>query len=182
MRVGVDIDDVLYPWFGLAHEACIRMGLAAISSPLPSTWSPFDEYGCTADEWYFALAEATVSGRLYGGSPIPGAVLGLQRLRDAGHSVHLVTARGFLAHGELIKAQTVQWISDYAVPHDTLTFAKDKTLVRTDVFADDAEHNLAALARAGVRTCLIDAPHNQHVVHGWRAGTFTDFVEGLLSE
>ena len=112
----------------------------------------------------------------------PGVRDALLRLQGNGHTVHLVTARGFLAHGDLIKMQTLQWISDYAIPHDTLTFAKDKTLVRTDVFADDAEHNLSTLTAAGVRTCLIDAPHNQHVMHDWRAPSFADFVEELLGE
>lgn len=180
MRVGIDIDDVLFDWYGRAHAACERAGIT--NGITPRTWAPGDEYGCGLDPWLEALAAATLDGSLYSGDPIPGATDALARLRDAGHTVHLVTARGFLQWGDLIRQQTVQWISDHEIPHDTLTFAKDKTLIRTDVFADDAEHNVAMLAAAGVRVCLIDAPHNQHVAHDWRAQHVADFVERLLGE
>lgn len=180
MRIGVDVDDVLFDWYGRAHEACMAAGITG--SVTPFTWSPFEEYGCTAQAWYDALEVATLDGSLYSGEPLPGAVEALERLREAGHSIHLVTARGFLAHGDLIKRQTIDWIIDYRVPHDTLTFSRDKTLVRVDVFADDSERNITQLVAAGVRCCLIDADHNRHATHPWRAPSFAAFVDGLLGE
>lgn len=179
MRVGVDVDDVLFPWYERAHAACVAAGIT--NGVEPCTWSPFDEYGCEPQAWYDALEVATLSGELYSGDPYPGAVDALIRLQDAGHSVHLVTARGFLAHGNLIKAQTVEWLGTYGVPHDTLTFSPDKTIVRTDVFADDSERNVTALRAAGIRVCLIDAPHNRHMT-GHRDASVAEFVDEILNE
>src|SRR5690606_4981653 len=126
----------------------------------PSSWSPFNEYGCPAEQWYAVLAEATLTGDLYGGDPYPGVQDALQSLRDAGHTVHLVTARGFLQHGHLIREATVKWIAEHEIPHDTLTFSKRKAVVVTDWFIDDSEKNVRELLAAGVTTYLLSQPHN----------------------
>jgi hypothetical protein len=178
MKVGIDIDDVLFPWYEKAHAACVAAGVT--NGVEPSTWSPADEYGCSLDEWYAILERVTLDGTLYSGDPYPNAIESLERLHAAGHSIHLVTARGFLAHGHLIRSQTVQWLADYSVPHDTLTFSKDKTVVAVDVFADDSEKNLRELLAAGVACCLIDAPHNRHVEHDYRLAGIAEFVTDIL--
>lgn len=178
IRIGVDIDDVLFDWYGRAHAACDSAGITG--GVEPSTWSPHEEYGCTLQAWLDVLTAVTLDGSLYGGEPLPGAMDALHALREAGHSIHLVTARGFLSHGDLIKQQTIAWISDYAVPHDTLTFSKDKTIIRTDVFADDSERNIKALTDAGVPCCMIRAAHNQHFKHPWSVSTFADFAYSLV--
>lgn len=180
MRVGVDVDDVLFPWYERAHAACVLAGIT--NGVEPSTWSPFDEYGCEPQAWYDALEVATLDGSLYSGEPYPGAVEALARLQAAGHSVHLVTARGFLAHGNQIKAQTIEWLNDFNVPHDTVTFSRDKTLVRVDVFADDSERNVTQLRDAGIPVHLIDAPHNQHLTGWHRDPSFAAFVDEILED
>jgi len=174
MKVGVDIDDVLFPWYDKAHAACVAAGIA--NGVEPTTWSPHEEYGRTLQEWLDVLEAVTLDGTLYTGKPYPGAVEALGRLHDAGHSIHLVTARGFLAHGHLIREHTVQWLAEYAIPHDTLTFSKDKTIVTTDIFADDSERNIEALIAAGISCVLIDAPHNHHVEH-YRVPGIAEFVD-----
>lgn len=178
MRIGVDIDDVLFPWYDKAHAACLAAGIT--NGVEPSTWTPSDEYGCTLQDWLDALEVATLDGSLYRGAPYPGAVDALDRLRAAGHSIHLVTARGFLVHGDLIRRHTVEWVAEYRVPHDTLTFSKDKTIVRADVFVDDSEKNIRELNAAGIPCCMVDAAHNRHVEHDWRVASIAEFVDGLL--
>lgn len=178
MKIGIDIDDVLFPWYAGAHRACEAAGIT--NGVTPRTWTPSDEYGCSLQDWLDVLAAVTLDGTLYGGEPYPGAADALTRLHDAGHTIHLVTARGFLQHGNLIKRQTVDWLDRYAIPHDTLTFSKDKTLVPVDVFADDSERNVRQLTAAGTPVCLIEAEHNGHVIHEWRAATITDFVNDVL--
>jgi hypothetical protein len=158
MRIGIDIDDVLYPWYVTAHGICERAGIT--NGVTPSSWRAYEDYGCTDEAWYAALAAATLTGELYEAAPLEDAAVQLQRLRDAGHTVHLVTARGFMQHGDLIKAWTIRWILDHEVPHDSLTFSRDKTLVRTDAFLDDAPHNYDELLAAGVAVWLLHAPHN----------------------
>jgi 5'(3')-deoxyribonucleotidase len=180
MRLGIDIDDVLFPWFTTAHAICEAAGIT--NGVVPSSWTCHEDYGCTLQEWLDVLAAATRDGSLYAGAPIPGSVEALHRLADAGHSLHIITARGFFAHGDLIRRHTVEWLADYGVPHDSLTFVKDKTLVRVDAAVDDSWKNVQALTAAGVPTWLVDAPHNQDAVHHTRVPSVVEFAEAILSK
>lgn len=181
LRIGVDIDDVLFPWYETAHTICEAAGIT--NGATPTTWSPHEQYGCTLDQWLEVLSDATVDGTLYGGAPYPGTVEALTRLRDAGHTVHLVTARGFLAHGDLIREQTIKWLADHAIPHDTLTFSKRKAVVRTDYFIDDSEKNVKELAdlHDGPIVYLLDQPHNRHFYWPRRIYSFTEFADDILT-
>lgn len=154
-RVGIDVDDVIYPWYDTAHAICKREGLAGDVDP--RTWRVHEEYGVTLEEWV-AVLEAN-NEELYSAPPLPGAVESVQRLKDAGHSIHVVTARGHFAGGDYIKQATVRWLADWKIPYDTLTFATDKTLVRVDWFADDREQHVIDMRNAGVpHAYVIDRP------------------------
>lgn len=131
-------------------------------------------------DWLDVMEGGTLSGSLYSGDPYPGAVEALERLELAGHSIHLVTARGFFQQGHLIRSQTINWLTYYGVPHDTLTFAKDKTIVNCDVFVDDSAKNVAALEAAGVPTWMVNQPHNAHFIHRWRVDHVSEFVDAVL--
>lgn len=179
MKVGVDIDDCIYPWFDIAHRACVEDAIT--NDVTPSQWECWLDYGCSKDDWLGVMERATLDGSLYNGDPIPGAVEALHALRNAGHSLHIVTARGFFVHGDLIRHHTVSWLSAWDVPHDTLTFAKDKTLVRTDVFVDDSWRNVQALTAAGIPTWMVDAPHNREAVHDLRVPSVVEFAAAILA-
>lgn len=178
MRIGIDIDDVLFDWFARAHTACVIEGITNGASP--TRWEMYLDYGCTMDRWLKVMAKATLDGSLYVGPPMEGAVAALEDLARAGHSLHIVTARGFFQHGDLIRRHTIEWLRDYNVPHDSLTFAKDKTLVRTDVFVDDSVKNYTDLTLAGTPTWLVDAPHNQGFVTDFRVPSVVEFANAVL--
>lgn len=180
MRIGVDIDDVLFPWYEKAHQACVDAGIT--NGVQPTTWSPHEEYGCTAQDWFDVLEEATLNGSLYSGPPYLGAVDALWRLQNAGHTIHLITARGFFVFGDLIREQTIEWLEHHDVPHDSLTFSQDKTAIPVDVFIDDSAKNCAALVAAGVRTFMVNQPHNTHADHELRVDHICEFVDQILAE
>jgi len=178
LNIGVDMDDCILGWYGRAHEASERAGIT--NGVQPKSWAPHKEYGCKDQDWFDALEVATLDGSLYLYiEPFPGAVEALQRLVDAGHQVHIVTARGFFAHGDLIRAQTVEWLARYNVPHHSLTFTKDKTIMRLDAFVDDAIHNVEAL-REHMPTAMVNQPHNEGFEHAWRVNSITEFVDEVL--
>lgn len=160
--VGVDVDDVLYAWFDAAHRLSEAAGITR--GVAPTSWNPWEDYGCTIEQWHAVLAVGAETGELYRDDPMPDAITSLQALKDAGHAVHLVTARGLLANGHLIREHTVRWLHDHQVPHDTLTFSKDKSIVRTDYFIDDNAGNIHAVVKAGSHGMLIDRPWNQGAV------------------
>jgi 5'(3')-deoxyribonucleotidase len=179
MRIGVDVDDVLFPWFDLAHAACERHGIT--NGRHPAQWQCWLDYGCTKEEWLFVMERATLDGTLYNGDPYPGAIEALSDLADAGHTLHIVTARGFFQHGDLIRRHTVEWLRDHDVPHNSLTFTKDKTFVRTDVFVDDSCKNVCELEAAGIPTWMVDAPHNQDVTDHRRVASVREFADVILA-
>lgn len=161
----VDYDDVLYPWSTRAHQRCEAAGIT--NGKVVTQWHMWEDYGCTADELWEVLRAATLDGSLYDAPMIPGALIQVHRLRNLGHRVHIVTARGFGENGELIQAITRDQIRSENVPLDSLTFAKDKAAVAAELGAyvvavDDGLHNYDALDAAGVHVSLMDACHNQH--------------------
>jgi len=177
LTVGIDIDDVLFPWYDLAHEASVAAGIT--NGVTPSSWAPFQDYGCTDQAWFDVLAGALHAG-MYEAPPIPGAVEAVRRIADAGHSIHIVTARGLLAHGLTIKAATVAWIETHDVPHDALHFAGDKTTVRTDVFVDDHLKHTTALEAVGTMTWLVDRVYNRTEAHPRRISHISEFADALV--
>jgi len=182
MKIGVDIDDVLYPWYDTAHEVCVRAGIT--NGVTPTQWDVPADYGCTLEEWIATLQGGTLDGSLYSGPPYPGVLRSLERLVEAGHTIHLVTARGWLQHGHEIKRHTVAWLREWEVPYSSLTFSRDKTILAADVFVDDSPTNYDTLWQAGLACFLIDQPWNQDVpafFDGSRVLSFNHFTELVMS-
>lgn len=176
LTVGIDIDDVLFPWYDLAHAASEKAGIT--NGVTPTQWAPYLEYGCTDREWFDVLDTALFEG-MYLRAPLPGAIAAVRRIYEAGHQVHLVTARGALANGPSIKAATVEWINTFGVPYHGLHFTVDKTLVRVDVAIDDSPRNTDALEGAGVLTYLVDRPYNRDHDHPRRITHISEFATAL---
>jgi hypothetical protein len=187
--VGVDIDDVLHPWYNTAHELSVAAGIT--NGVTPKTWRMADEYGCDLDAWVEVLERATKEGTLYGVPPIPGAVEALRRLHWAGHRIHLVTARGTAVWQSPvqqmeIRRQTRNWVEEYAVPHATLSFESDKPRAARDLeldyFIDDGVHNFQDLELVGppLQTYLMTAPHNGDFWTPFRVGTMDEFVDLVI--
>ena len=184
--VGVDIDDVLHPWYDTAHQLAVAAGIT--NGVTPTTWRMATEYGCDLDVWVSVLEEATWKGTLYGVPPIPGRVEALRRLLFDGHRIHLVTARGTAAWTTPeqrfeIQQQTKIWIEEFAVPHDTLTFESDKPSVALrldlDYFIDDGVHNFQDLEQLAetCETYLMTAPHNESFYTPFRLNSMDEFVD-----
>lgn len=179
MNLGVDIDDVIYPWFDVAHEVCTFYGID--NGRVPSSWHCWEDYGCTEDEWIEAIENATRTGWLYqAGDPIPGAITALHALKEAGHKIHLITARGFFRYPWAIKRETVHWLHEWDIPYDSLTFTQDKSLYRMDLFIDDSIKNVADIRMAGVPCFLADAPHNQDIEDEQRVSGLAEFASIIL--
>lgn len=161
----IDIDEPLFPWASSVHEACREAGLHDL--PEWATWHMWEDYGCEKDLWLEVVARLTADGMYLNTPPIPGAAEALRLLKWEGHRIHLVTARGHAAFADEIRDWTQQWVDEFAVPHDTLTFADDKVKAMADLGVvfdsaiDDGAHNYEALAAAGVEVQLLDQPHNR---------------------
>lgn len=161
LNIGLDIDDVLFPWSRYAHEACEAAGVTNGASI--TQWSFYKDYGITSERLWEVLNAAYVSGMLLR-SPVEGAVSALRALVDLGHTVHLVTARGVSEHDSvraLVRNDTKNWLHRYGLPHHSLTFTEDKRTVETDYFVDDSLTHYDTLDAAGRRVFLHEAQHNK---------------------
>ena len=179
LSVGIDIDDVLYPWYDTAHEICMAAGIT--NGRKPTTWAPHEEYECEHQAWIDALAGPTLDGSLYAAEPFSGVQEQLGRLRTEGHYVHLVTARGAWQHSEAVRAHTAAWVDKHAIPHDSLTFAQSKAGAGSfDFFLDDHVRNYNELDAAGVNVYLHTRPWNAQVDDARRVPTLKAFVDLVL--
>lgn len=187
----IDIDDVLFPWADSIHQRAHIAGLHDGTKPY-SSWSMWEDYGCSKEAWLEVVDKATADG-MYHEPPMPGQVEALRRLWWEGVQIHLVTARGFMAYADEIRAWTHDWVEEFAVPHHTLSFAKDKVAeqavlgVRFDYAIDDGVHNFVALREDGIRALLVDRPHNQNLKVAWhpygeRITGMDDFANIILKE
>lgn len=185
-RVGVDIDDVLMPW---AETAVGLTQHLSGGQPAAEHWHYWREWPCTDRQVWDVLDEATVSGGLYDLPPYDGVLDELTRLSEGGCSIHLITARGFVGqYAGLIRRLTTEWVETWGVPHDTLTFAKDKAAIAYGSgwwFVDDSVRNYDALAAAGVNARLLNRPHNRPeggVDLRARVSTVSEFADEVLAD
>lgn len=165
----VDIDDVLIGLGEAIHELAHQHGLHD-GVDVWRMWEAWKQYGCDPDAYWEMWTIFANEGGYVKTPPYPEAATALRDLMWEGHRIHLVTARGFMAHAEEIRAWTPEWLEEWALPYNTLTFARDKVAamgelgVVFDYAIDDSPRNYEALDAAGVKVYLRDQPHNEE----WR--------------
>ena len=187
LDIMVDVDDVVVPWFETVIAACTRLW-GEPETPCVS-WEMWTHWpGRTRDHWGDAVMTAThVDGLYTTVDPLPGSVEAINRLRWYGHRVHIVTARGFMENGENIRAWTHDYLANFGIGHDSVTFAKDKVAAQAELgieydwAIDDGLHNFEALTEAEVNVWLQDAPHNQHFETDFRVSSLWEFANKVLA-
>ncbi|MEM8620033.1 MAG: hypothetical protein AAGF73_09950 [Actinomycetota bacterium] len=104
-----------------------------------------------------------------------GAVDALDRLAERYRVVIITTKPTFAIH------DTYAWLAEHRIPTSEVHIVDDKTTVECDVYLDDADHNLSALAAAhpDAVVCRYVRPWNEpHAgvvdVSGWE--DFADLV------
>lgn len=146
MRIGVDADNVFYD-FGESFLTWCGLEVRP-----PSSWEFYEDYGMTLEQYLERFAEGVDAGHIFRiGAPIPGSLEGMKVLKEMGHTIHIVTDR-FVGKNSILN--TAEWIKEYQPPFDTLTFSKDKTIVRTDMFVDDRPSHIDALNNIGTQAYL----------------------------
>ncbi len=165
LNLMVDIDEVLFPLGDSIHQIGHEFGLHDNSMPW-SMWEAWHQYGCDEGAYWDLWVTFSARDGYRQTAPIPGALEALRSLYFDGHTINLVTARGFFKNGSDVRQWTKDWIEEFAVPHHSLTFTKDKPaaqaeLGRFDLAIDDSPKNYLALEADGVNVWLQDHPHNR---------------------
>jgi hypothetical protein len=165
VNVGVDFDEPIYPWYDLAHKASVKAGIAQPHHE-PTVWTPYEVYGCTAEEWYAVIDNEILNGDMYHQPLDPERVALLNGLYDEGLGIHIVTARGnFGPLGETIKQITLDSIEQAGLKTTSVHFVPQKVetalALGLDYMVDDHQKYHDPMIEAGVNSFLLDAPWNQ---------------------
>jgi hypothetical protein len=204
-----DIDDVLCPTIDSIHQLAFEAGLH--DGTIEPAWDGAGQYGCDPQAYWDLWSVFAANGGYVNTPPIEEAAEALRRLYWAGHRIHLVTARGFMAHATEIRQWTPEWLENFALPWHTLTFAQDKVAamseilidfatpnkihaeiygdamretfdLRFDYAIDDRAKTIDALRAVGVDAYLLTHSHNREDHSEHRVGTVTEFVDLILEE
>jgi len=184
MIVGVDCDEVLYPFVDQARMWLVNeCGRDPADLPTPTSWKIEEAWGLTDEEWHVQFVAAIKAGVLFGqGDPLDGAVEGLARLCDLGHKVVVVTARDIPDAAIEATQQTYRWLADLGIPFSGIHISRDKGVVETDIFFEDHHVHYDALDDEFETFPILmhrpwNADHDGRRVVDW--GEFVDAVEFL---
>ena len=173
--IGVDVDDVLFPWSDLAHAACEAAGIT--NGKQVTQWEMHLDYGCERELVWKVINMAYEDGMLTSAPPIEGTRDVLAELMMAGHRVHLITARGYEGPlAQRVRDWTIQWLMEYDVPRWSLTFERDKARMGMDYFVDDSISNVTKLRAAGCEAYLHTRRHNLSDTELPRVDTLAEFA------
>ena len=178
MRIGFDLDDVIYPFVSqIAKYACARIGHESL--PPATCWRFYEtDWGLSRYEFERLFLDGIESGVVFGeGEPLPGTLDGLSAVKAAGHTVHIVSDRLVSPRAQEL---TPKWLAEHSVPYDTLTFSADKTVVATDMFLDDRPENVKALRSAGVDAWVLDCGRTDQAAAEPKVESFEAFVAKVL--
>jgi hypothetical protein len=196
-----DYDDIVVEMVPALHRKAHELGLHDNSVPHLSTWAGHEQYGCEEDEWWGVFDHLMAEGWYYNTPAAQGIKEGMERLKAAGHRIHILTARGFMNHADEIRKATYKNIEHLELPVDTITFNRNKVQgmiealggwtrlqprPQFDFAIDDGAHNYEHLDDAGVRVYLLELPHNEE----WRwyhptartVKSVDDYVDLILKE
>ncbi len=129
----------------------------------------------TLEEYLQYFAEGVNAGVVFEwGGVEGGAQKMLDNLKLDNHTIHLVTHRSV---GNCSMKNTEVWLKHHGIVYDTITFAKDKTILPVDVFIEDNVDNYKAQRDAGVFTVMMDRPWNQELTDAYRVYDWWEFYD-----
>lgn len=184
--IGIDLDGCCYDFVNaLRMFIHVTTGRPLHTMPEPTTWNFFEtDWGITLQEFLDFHHAGVNAGYIFRfGKPLPGVVSGMRALLDAGHRLHIITARDGMGLPGAAEALTRNYLAEHGIAHTSLTLSHDKNVRNTDVFLDDSPANYVALHAAGRDVFLRDHAYNTHIdtPPGRRVPSFTHFVHGVMT-
>lgn len=179
MHIGFDADGVLQSFHAGCNAFLKAEGHVGIKAE-QNQWNFFEEWPewTKSDFWKF-VKRGVAANVIFNTPPLRGAVEAVNAVKDAGHKVHIITARGW---GDgVAEAVSEKWFATHGFKYDSLTFSFDKTVVWTDMYVDDKPENIDALLDAGTDAYLLTRPWNTYVKERKRVRSVGDFSRKVLS-
>lgn len=180
IRIGVDLDGC-----NISFQAGVNAYLRQQGFDLkcdPSQYFFWREWGWSDQQWETFWKAGVEADIIFNNAPFRGAVEAINSLHDAGHSIHVVTYRGWPDSPRLAEDVTEVWLNTNGFKYDSLTFSKDKTVIKTDVFVEDNTQNYYDLNSAGTECYLITRPWNKGIKVERRVRSIGEFSRRVLEK
>lgn len=171
MRIGVDIDEVLFPF--IIHFLDFYRGNTGIDIPFEEihTYYLWEVFGCEREEIIAKINEFYSSSSFKRIKPIEGAVKSIDSLSKK-HSLTAITARPVL-----IDKETSRWMNSYfpaieeivytSSYHDNARGRKVQECLARDIstILEDVDDYALECAEQGIKVILFDKPWNKNTSH-----------------
>ncbi|MEQ8839939.1 MAG: hypothetical protein RIB98_03085 [Acidimicrobiales bacterium] len=176
LRLGIDLDGVVadfnHGWttrYNRDFPELLARDLTAADVVEWDAPTVLSHFASMSEFWRWAETCAEGRSIFHGLEPYDGAIDALDALRRAGHHLVILTTKPYFSVHD-----TYDWLARHRVPSTEIHILDDKTQVACDVYLDDADHNLEALAAShpDALVCRYVRPWNRaHAaavdVHDW---------------
>jgi hypothetical protein len=165
MNIGLDLDNVLYPWAEVYTRWAeqwfdVRPGTL---NDVATHWHWYRDWGWTDQEFMTCYQDGVRAGVIFTeGDARPGALHAARLLWVAGHRLTYVTDRAIPGVTEAeAERLTIRWLERHHFPQATnVIVTADKASVDIDILLDDKPANVEAVAAAGKDGVLLRREHN----------------------
>lgn len=167
MIIGIDIDDTISDTYGSIFPYAQKYTIEDLEKEIENNdrFSTNHMYVEAFHKWneeetrefwdkYYEASLLTVKPKLF-------AVETIQKLKEQGHKIILITAR-FPSNKFDVKELTLKWLKDNHIYYDELIInAQDKVEVAKnkgiDLFVDDSIYNCEKMIKAQIKTYMMDS-------------------------
>lgn len=160
MIIVVDLDGVVYEW-QRTYRYMMREYRGVRMPPVEEFWTEWDapDQFTTQEDRDWIWSTGVEKGLFRYGHVVKGAIIGLNKLIDAGHSLRVATARPKQA-----VTDTYDWLTFLRIPFDEIRIlhqGESKATVWGDILIDDRPENVKEWAEEGRTGIIFDQPWNQ---------------------
>jgi len=156
LDVIVDLDQTIYPFVNVLEAYCIERH---INYDFDMTKYDFFSPGWSRRRFVDVCSKAVKDGVLYQEGIYPESLDFMNNLKSMGCKIHIVTHREFVST-QVSKLATLNWLSDYEIPYDSLVLTGDKGSVKADMAIDDNPKYCQDMINAGTDAWVLAHPYN----------------------
>ena len=159
MRLAIDIDSTLHPYWDQLAEIALRRFGVELPYETQFTWA-IDRLD--PEQLRVCVQETHSPEHVLKAEPYPGAVETIQAWHADGHFIHITSHRAADAH-----PHTSEWLRNIGLPHDDLYCSDDKLSrcveLEIDVLIDDAPTTLVRARELGIIAATLEHPWNKDI-------------------
>lgn len=182
LRVGLDLDGVLYNFGDSCRRYLESIGKGHLwkSGPTPEPyWEWYKDWGWTGAEFVQFCNDGADAGYIFTGPVRDNAVAAVEKIKDLGHQIIVITDRQFGSTPKVSHDNTIDWWNTHFPAFDEIHFSADKTIAPTDTFVEDKLENYDALISNGTPTWLINRAWNKADDARNRIDCVSDYADAI---